>query len=337
MKQFMERAKVIFSYNLVIFLSILVLLWSDVIDMKKTSAQEFHQPMNAALLGQVVSKKFRRVINAEQVVTLLDAERAISKLEDSSRIIILDARDFAPHYYWSHLKDALHSPWRLFTKGRKSGELLDKERLQAKVQSLGISEQKMVLIYGDWSQGWGEEARMLWLLEYLGHDRVYVVEGGWQALKKSNMKTTWGNSPQVKHSTWQVQIKEQVRANTDKVRQLLKEKRVSIDARSQKEYEGATPYGSDYGGHFKKSVHLPWKKLLDSSNKLYPPHKLKDIFSALGLNPDEPVFTYCTGGIRSAFIYLALREAGYKKAMNYDGSWWAWTSTYPSSSLSDYQ
>ena len=61
--------------------------------------------------------------------------------------------------------------------------------------------------------------------------------------------------------------------------------------------------------------------------KLKRPEALRTQLEALGARVDEPIFTYCTGGIRSAFIYLALREAGFKHARNYDGSWWDWSQT----------
>ena len=332
MKRFMDKNNFL---DIAAFLFCLSLVWGGLMTIgiglakipqhsPKESLQEFSEIKD--------SRQFKRVITPEQANTLIRANFAL-KVERRTHVIILDARDFTPHYFWSHIKTALHTPWRSFTKGRRSGELLEREALQTKVQTLGITKQTSVIIYGDWSQGWGEEARMLWLLEYLGHEQSYVVEGGWQALKALNIPKEWGSSPVVKSSSWQIQLQDSLRADTSKVQQLLKTKSFSIDARSQKEYEGATPYGSRYGGHFQKSIHLPWKSLLDQQNKLYSPQKLRQIFESFGLNPNEPIFTYCTGGIRSAFIYLALQEAGYKKAMNYDGSWWAWTKTYPPSSI----
>ena len=118
------------------------------------------------------------------------------------------------------------------------------------------------------------------------------------------------------------------RALASQVAALVTEGQISIDARSLEEFEGEIPYGSSYGGHLKGSVHLPWKTLLTHDHKLKLPEELKAIFIHLGVREDQPIISYCTGGIRSAFVYLALREAGFDRAMNYDGSWWEWTELY---------
>ena len=46
----------------------------------------------------------------------------------------------------------------------------------------------------------------------------------------------------------------------------------------------------------------------------------------MGLRDDTIVVAYCTGGIRSGFMYMVLRWCGYERAQNYDGSWWEWAS-----------
>ncbi|MAD60559.1 MAG: hypothetical protein CMH49_03455 [Myxococcales bacterium] len=245
------------------------------------------------------------------------------------QVLLFDARNLYPQYYWSHVQGAQHSPWRNFTKAWRSGVLVDLPLLTKKVQFLGIRPEKSVIIYGDWEQGWGEEARLLWLLEYLGHQKVYVVEGGWEAIKAAKVPISWGKSRSVEFSNWRPIPQEHLRADSKKVELFLSQAVLSIDARSLREYQGATPYGSAYGGHLPQSVQLDMKDLLDTEQRLKSKSELQKLFHSLGVKLDQPVFTYCTGGIRSAFIYLALREAGFNQAMNYDGSWWEWTKNHP--------
>lgn len=249
--------------------------------------------------------------------------------ESNESFTLLDARDLYPKFYWSHIQGAQHTPWRFFTQGSRSGVLVDLPLLTDKVQSLGIYPDQPVIIYGDWHKGWGEEARMLWLLEYLGHQKVYVIEGGWEAIKSLNIPKSWGKTERGKRSSWIPKPQEYLRATHQKVKELLSKSVVSIDARSLKEYEGATPYGSAYGGHFANSIHLEMHAVLDAKYQLKSKSELKALFTSLGLQKKQTIFTYCTGGIRSAFIYLALREAGFEHTMNYDGSWWEWTEKHP--------
>ena len=44
-----------------------------------------------------------------------------------------------------------------------------------------------------------------------------------------------------------------------------------------------------------------------------------------GLTQDQEVICYCTGGVRSAWLYFVLKLAGYRKVRNYPGSWWEWS------------
>lgn len=274
-------------------------------------------------------RAFKRVISAAQAVAIINkAERRSVGQTHRPQLSLLDARDLSPKYYWSRARGALHTPWRDFTVESRSGVLIPQGALQKRVRALGLSPEQQIIIYGEWERGWGEEARMLWLLEYLGHKNVYVVEGGWAALKSAQVQTSWGRTPTIVPSSWEVQPRPELRVDTEKAARLVSTGHLSIDARSRREFEGETPYGSSYGGHLKESVHLPWRSLLTADHHLRSSQELKAIFLSLGVLENQPVFTYCTGGVRSAFIYLALHEAGFDEAMNYDGSWWDWTLNY---------
>ena len=43
-----------------------------------------------------------------------------------------------------------------------------------------------------------------------------------------------------------------------------------------------------------------------------------------GVSPETDIVVYCTGGVRSAFAWAALRAAGYRHVRNFDGSFWLW-------------
>ena len=305
------------SIRLILFFS----LFCSPIGSAELNAEP-HSSLSLSPKAKKIKHTPRHVITAQQTLLMLNSSA------EALRPTLLDARDLWPFYYWSHVSNALHTPWRHFTVGRRSGLLVTIDQLEQKLRALGITEDRPVVIYGDWERGWGEEARMLWLLEYLGHRNVYVVEGGWTALKESGAPTTWGRPALSSPSTWEVKPDPTRRALASQVAALVTEGQLSIDARSLKEFEGETPYGSSYGGHLKGSVHLPWKTLLTHDHKLKSPEELKAIFIDLGVSEDQPIITYCTGGVRSAFVYLALREAGFDEAMNYDGSWWEWTELY---------
>ena len=208
-------------------------------------------------------RRFRRVISAREAIKRLNDSKLDSSVSSKTslytvrscgsatlpRTRLLDARDLAPLYHWRHAEGALHVPWRRFTRARRSGVLLNADELTQRLQTLGICSRDHVIIYGDWERGWGEEARMLWLLEYAGHEHVSVIGGGWRAWLAASGETARGANPSVVPSDWSPRWRAEVRVETSEVSSLLARGVRSLDARSRREYDGETPYGSPIGGH----------------------------------------------------------------------------------------
>ena len=108
-----------------------------------------------------------------------------------------------------------------------------------------------------------------------------------------------------------------------------------IDTRDKKEFEGtAKLYGAERHGHIgkpggKEATWYPWKNVFQKdgdeiSGNIKPAEQLKDEMAAYGAEEDSIIIAYCTGGIRSGFMYMILRHAGFAAPQNYDGSWWEW-------------
>ena len=69
----------------------------------------------------------------------------------------------------------------------------------------------------------------------------------------------------------------------------------------------------------------PWKQVFAADGyNVKDKSTLRAELAAMGVTQDSTVVAYCTGGIRSGFMYMVLRWAGYESAQNYDGSWWEW-------------
>jgi thiosulfate/3-mercaptopyruvate sulfurtransferase len=52
---------------------------------------------------------------------------------------------------------------------------------------------------------------------------------------------------------------------------------------------------------------------------------IKEILEAKGVDREQEVICYCTGGVRSAWLYFILKLVGYPRVANYPGSWWEWS------------
>lgn len=73
------------------------------------------------------------------------------------------------------------------------------------------------------------------------------------------------------------------------------------------------------------SCELCRRNVFDESNQLRSQDELLADFAQLGIEQSTLVIPYCTGGIRSAFLYSVLRWVGLGRVSNYDGSWWDWS------------
>jgi thiosulfate/3-mercaptopyruvate sulfurtransferase len=166
-------------------------------------------------------------------------------------------------------------------------------------------------------------ARGLWFLEYFGHDRVSILDGGIQAWKKSGYPiTTEAVPPKATH--FNVAEKRDLLATYEDVLNSLDDERMRIvDTRSDDEYMGRNVRAAR-GGAIPGAVHLEWTKNLDAEGKYKTESELRRMYENLGVTPDKEAIPYCQGGYRAAHTYLALRLIGFPKVRNYLGSWKEW-------------
>ena len=86
------------------------------------------------------------------------------------------------------------------------------------------------------------------------------------------------------------------------------------------------------GGHIPRALHIDWRNFYTSDGRLKKREDLNYFLTSLGVEHNQEVVVYCTGGVRSGMAYFALKTLGFEPR-NYDGSWWDWShnSSLPSS------
>ncbi len=204
------------------------------------------------------------------------------------------------------------------TKGRL---LSDPAVLNSKLQALGISAERPVVVLGDPLNGWGEDGRIAWALRTWGHGKVVVVDGGLAAVQKEGplhiQSAKAGDFVIAPTSKWEIKKEELKDLHT-------KKNVVVLDVREPREYEGKTPYGESRGGHVPGAKHLWFKDLIGQDGKLLPQDEVEKILASKGITKDSDVVAYCTGGIRAGWFTTVLHDLGYN-ARNYAGSMWEWS------------
>jgi thiosulfate/3-mercaptopyruvate sulfurtransferase len=216
--------------------------------------------------------------------------------------------------------------------------LLSASELLAKLATVGIDRSRPVVVYGSWQQGWGEEGRLFWILDYLGFmsSGLRCLDGGIDAWTAAGFAV---EPPQVASPSGissDESLAENRRATTSYMEQLVSDdSQVSsllLDVREEDEFIGSqqNQYDAPRSGHIPGATWWNWKANVFNGEALRSCEEIRSSLPAEVTTADE-IITYCTGGIRSAFTYMVLRGCGFGTAgsphlRNYDGSWWAWSS-----------
>ena len=185
----------------------------------------------------------------------------------------------------------------------------------------GVTAGTPVVVYDE--QSGVRAARAFWFLEYFGHPRVQVLDGGFSAWIRAGLQVTREAAPPPK-STWTGSAQPDTIATWRDVKDRLGRPDVVIlDTRTDGEYDGTT-VRAKRGGRIPGAVHVEWTRNLSPEGTFKPADELRAMYEAAGVTPDKEVVTYCQGGYRAAHGYLALRLLGYPRVRNYTGSWKEW-------------
>ncbi len=269
---------------------------------------------------------------------IVDVEYVKAHLEDEN-VIFIDARG-GEGAQSGTLKNAIAISWpELADMTKKPGEngwghMLSPEELSAKLSQFGLSKDKEIILFSATNAGWGEDGRILWELKAAGFTNLKMVDGGIQAMKNADLPLVAGKemldkSNDVNASNVVIEALDYTNSiNTDTLT-AEKDQYKIIDSREADEYEGATKFGEAKGGHIPGAVNIPYSTLYKEDGTLKANAELEKMFTEAGFQKDDAIVTYCTGGIRSAFMQLVMEMCGFKNVKNYEGSYYNWATVNP--------
>jgi thiosulfate/3-mercaptopyruvate sulfurtransferase len=152
---------------------------------------------------------------------------------------------------------------------------------------------------------------------------VAVLNGGWTKWLKEQRPTTQA-VPTFAKATFTPKVRPELRKVAEQILPEAQAGAFLLDNRIPTDFTGETQRALR-GGHIPGAVSLPTAKILDPNAAVLDAETLRQKFAEVGLtNPDQPVITYCNGGVNASLIALALDEAGFKNVSVYDGSWNEW-------------
>ena len=230
-------------------------------------------------------------------------------------------------YLASHIPGAVYLDLKKDLSG-KSGKhggthpLPEREKLAEKLGELGIEQETLVVIYGEGNDMF--TARCLWLFQYLGHEKVWILEGGLSKWVEEGHDVT-SEIPNYPPKKFVPAPSKHDTADMLEVKQKMKEESaILIDSRARERYLGATEPLYGKAGHIPGAKNYFWKNVLDDKGNWKSNQAIEQHFK--DLPKDAEIIVSCGSGVSACPNVLALKQAGYNNVKLYPGSFSDWIS-----------
>ena len=270
--------------------------------------------------------------------TLITAEELARHLDDPDWVVIDCRFDLAnpqagrEGYLIGHIKGAVYADLERQLSGDKVAvdgtfrgrhPLPGREFLAEVMRELGVSEHTQVVAYD--AHGGMYAARLWWLLRWIGHSKVAVLDGGmaaWQALGLPMDAKV----PEPHHGNLQ-QKPSLVRTATaaEVLENIGTRERTVIDARAPDRYRGENETIDPVGGHIPGAKNRFFKDNLHADGRFKDAAALRSEFAPLVEDPKQ-IIMQCGSGVTACHNLLAMEVAGLHGAALYPGSWSEWSS-----------
>ncbi|HVA79506.1 MAG TPA: sulfurtransferase [Candidatus Binataceae bacterium] len=258
-------------------------------------------------------------LSGAQPKPIVDAKWTRAHRADKS-VVFIDTRA-AADYWAGHLRGARHFdpfPFHYYDTSER-GAVEFRAQLEWVFSALGITGDETVVFYENDSGM--RAARGLWALEWLGHRRARMLDGGLGAFASEKLSTA---PPAFKPARFSATPRAEAAASSAQIVERIGRADVQIfDVRSDAEYFGER-VRARHGGAIPGAIHRDWTEANTAAGKFKSAAELRAEYQKLGLRADAEIIPYCQGGYRSAHAWLALRMAGFPNVRNYWGSWAEW-------------
>jgi thiosulfate/3-mercaptopyruvate sulfurtransferase len=192
---------------------------------------------------------------------------------------------------------------------------------------LGIGENTHVVVYND-KNGANAAARFWWMLKAMGHKKVQVLDGGFQAalaqglpmngvvVKKYRQKTPYPTQD------WQLPL-----ADMQGVEDVARKPHFTvIDVRDAERYRGEKEPIDLIAGHIPGAINIPFSTNLEASGAFLDPDALKKKYEKLfSQRTSDTLIVHCGSGVTACHTLLAMDYAGFEIPKLYVGSWSEWS------------
>ena len=222
---------------------------------------------------------------------LLISPQALKDRLGEASLVLLDVRpthELAEHGW---IPGAVHLDLYGLGLTKTTPELLDAfiHMMRSQFALRGISLEHTVVAYEETSGI--RAARAFWLLEYLGHEDVHVLDGGLAAWREAGLETSREmTAPRAR--SFKPNLRPELFMSADDLHARLGEPGlVILDTRNDDEYYGRSVRAARSGA-LPGAVHLEWTHYLDEKGRFKPQAELAMLFENAGITRDKPVVPY---------------------------------------------
>jgi thiosulfate/3-mercaptopyruvate sulfurtransferase len=269
--------------------------------------------------------------------TLIGAAELQTRILTGTPLVLLDCgfdladpsagrRAFAS----GHLPGACYAHLDTDLSGHKTGHngrhpLPDFSTWAATVGSWGITPQTQVVTYDD--QGGPYAARAWWMLRWLGHGSVAVLNGGRAAWLAAGGTLSTDVQPAQPSGPYPAAAPAMPTVDAAALQARLGQGRL-FDARAGERFRGEVEPLDKVAGHIPGATLRFFKDNLQADGLFKPPGTLRREFDALGASglPSASLVHQCGSGVTACHNLMAMAHAGFGDTVLYPGSWSEWCS-----------
>ncbi|WP_396151246.1 sulfurtransferase [Flavobacterium sp.] len=200
------------------------------------------------------------------------------------------------------------------------------ENFSKLLSTLGITSKTHIILYDDKS-GANAAARMWWMLKSVGHEKVQVLNGGFQEAEKqkfpinSNYVTPIPTEEYIIES-WKLPV-----ANLTEVEDASNDKsNLIIDVGESARFNGEFEPIDLVSGHIPNAINVPFSTNLDENGLFLSPEMLREKYKNIFKNnASNDIIVHCGSGVTACHTLLAMVCAGFEIPKLYVGSWSEWS------------
>jgi thiosulfate/3-mercaptopyruvate sulfurtransferase len=267
--------------------------------------------------------------------TLIDPQTLAAHLDDPSWVIVDTHFDLGDpsqggrQFLEEHIPGARYAHLDRDLSGEKTGTngrhpLPTAAQMRERFGALGIAPGKQVVVYDADNAMYA--ARLWWMLRFMGHDAVAVLDGGFARWRREVGAVAAGRE-RTETATFSGQPRADWRLDVDTIASSLGDpSRVLVDARAEERFRGESETIDKVGGHIPGAKNRFYQHNLTGEKTFKPAAEIRAEWKALlGSTDLRNAVMYCGSGVTACHNLLALEHAGLPGARLYPGSWSEWS------------